>query len=325
MNITLLFSSAGRRVELIRCFREAARQLGINLKVIAIDMDPSWSPACQIADQSYRVPHCTDIEFPDQVISICKKHGVNLVIPTIDTELLVYSQNKDDFIKAGTEVMVSSEEFNRITRDKEATAYILSRHGIPVPMTWPVKDIMMGQAHPSFPLILKPKEGSSSKGISIISNKYELNIKTEDVERFVLQEICAGREYTVNCFYDRSGNCVACIPHLRKFVRDGEVCFAQTERIQAFTDMARKFSEIFNGIYACVCYQGFLSNEGNVKVVEINARFGGGYPICDHAGGTFAKWLLQDLTGQIPDYNDDWNEGVRMLRYDAAVFAKVSN
>ena len=59
---------------------------------------------------------------------------------------------------------------------------------------------------------------------------------------------------------------------------------------------------------------------GHITVFEINARFGGGYPICDQAGGTFAKWILQKLAGQRPSYNDQWIEGVRMLRYDDAIF-----
>ena len=63
-----------------------------------------------------------------------------------------------------------------------------------------------------------------------------------------------------------------------------------------------------------------MNGTGDVRIFEINARFGGGYPVCDRAGGTFAKWILQDLCGQEPDYHDTWKEGVRMLRYDAAVF-----
>jgi carbamoyl-phosphate synthase large subunit len=321
--IALLFSSAGRRVELIQCFRIAAKDIGIELKVIAIDMDPLWSPACQMADQSYRVPHCNDSGFINQVASICKKHNVSLIIPTIDTELIVYSNSKEYFGEIGTKVMVSSEEFVRISRDKEATAKILSINGVQTPLTWSVNEAIEGGACMTFPLILKPKAGSSSKGIYIINNKDELYEKAKQGNNYALQEICTGREFTINCFYDHSGACVASVPHYRKFVRDGEVCFAETERVRDFTDIAHRFSEIFKGIYGSICYQAFQSEEGMVKVFEINARFGGGYPICDRAGGTFAKWLLQDLIGLTPDYNDNWEEGVRMLRYDEAVFTKA--
>ena len=160
-----------------------------------------------------------------------------------------------------------------------------------------------------------------------MNSQDELAKKNVDHVFYIAQEICEGREFTVNCFYDRLKGCVACVPHFRKFVRGGEICFAETVRIPEFKVVAEKLYEIFPGIYGCICFQGFQDDSGCVSVFEINARFGGGYPICDRAGGTFAGWILQDLQGEVPDYNDNWHEGLRMLRYDAAVFidARVKN
>ena len=115
--------------------------------------------------------------------------------------------------------------------------------------------------------------------------------------------------------------CVSCVPHLRRFVRSGEVCFAQTVRIPEFSDIAKKIESILKGIYGTICFQGFQDLDGDLRIFEINARFGGGYPICDRAGGTFARWILQETMGLEPDYHDDWIDGLRMMRYDAAVFS----
>ena len=314
--IRLLFSSAGRRVELINCFRRAARELKVNLEVIAIDMDPLWSPACQVADYAYKVPRCTSPDFLNDVLDICKRNEVNLIIPTIDTELIGYAENRDRFFANGTKIHISSADFVRVTRDKEETARVLNEHGIPVPRTWNIQDIH----NLKFPLLIKPRDGSCSKGIYVVNSKDELLKKGVDNDLYIAQEICRGREFTVNCFYDRLKGCVACVPHFRKFVREGEVCFAETVRISEFKVLADKLYKIFPGIYGCICFQGFQDDSGDISIFEINARFGGGYPICDKAGGTFARWILQDLGGKIPDYQDNWREGVRMLRYDAAVF-----
>jgi len=314
--MSILFSSAGRRVALLKCFRNAAIELGADAKIVAVDMDPSWSPACQVADHAYKVPRCTSPDFLNDVLDICKRHEVNLIIPTIDTELIGYAENRDRFLANGTEILVSSVDVIRATRDKEKTACVLNDHGIPVPRTWNMKD-----AHNlEFPLLIKPRDGSCSNGIAIVNSKDELARKNVDHDLYIAQEICQGREFTVNCFYDRLKGCVACVPHFRKFVRDGEVCFAETVRIPEFKVVANKLYKIFPGIYGCICFQGFQDDSGQVSVFEINARFGGGYPICDRAGGTFAKWILQDLCGESPDYHDNWREGIRMLRYDAAVF-----
>jgi len=319
--IHVLFSSAGRRVELIQCFRKASQNLGIQSKFVAIDMDPQWSPACQVADHAVKVDRCTSDRYIQQVLEICDQYNINLLIPTIDTELLIYAENRALFADAGIQLHIGSDAFVRAARDKEATARILGNHGIPVPQTWDSKDLINKTSSFPFPLLMKPKGGSCSKGIEIVASAEELYSKIQGWDDYLLQEICTGREYTVNCFYDRRGGCVACVPHFRKFVRDGEVCFAQTERVPEFTAIAHQLSRIFD-IWGCICFQGFKAQDGSVLVFEINARFGGGYPICDKAGGTFAKWVLQDLIGETPEAHDNWTEGIRMLRYDAAVFTQ---
>ena len=318
----ILFSSAGRRVALINIFRKEAKALNIDAKIIAVDMDPSWSPACQVADLAYKVVRCTSPDFIPQMLEICRHHKIGLIIPTIDTELMVFAKSRELFRAIGTEIHLGGSEFISVARDKEKTFRILKNHNIPVPESWNINDLKMMDAM-RFPLLIKPKGGSCSKGISVVSSLEELKEKMHGNQELLAQEICQGAEYTINCFYDRTGACVSCVPHLRKFVRDGEVCFGQTERVPEFTAIAHQFSRIFKGIWGCICFQGFKKDDGSVQVFEINARFGGGYPVCDYAGGTYARWILQDLIGLTPDYHDHWREGVRMLRYDEAVFVET--
>jgi len=321
-SITILFSSAGRRVALMNNFRKAAKALGIHANIIAVDMDPSWSPACEAADITFAVPRCTAADFMPQMLDICRKQKVDLIIPTIDTELMPYVTNKDKFTKIGVDIHIGDARFVATARDKEKTVRLLKSHNIPVPASWDATAFMDCKEEASYPLFIKPKGGSCSKGISIVSSAEEMQAMIEGQNNLLIQEVCAGQEYTINCFYDRNGRCVSCVPHLRKFVRDGEVCFAKTERVPAFTAIAHQFSEIFKGIWGCICFQGFKDEDGSVKIFEINARFGGGYPVCDYAGGTYARWIIQDFLGIPPDYHDNWREGVRMLRYDEAFFTE---
>ena len=321
--IRLLISSAGRRVELINCFRSAAKELSIGLEIGTIDMNPNWSPACQVADYCYTVPRCTSPDFLERVLEISQHHHVDLIIPTIDTELMLYATNRNRFVAIGTDVLISHHESVAIARDKEKTADYLRQHGVTTPRTWTLKAVLSKEAVTPFPLILKPRGGSCSNGIAIVESWEELNALPIDNTTDILQEICQGKEYTINAFYNRDGKCVACVPHHRKTVRAGEVCFAKTVRIPAFRNIADQFGQTFRGLWGNICFQGFVDDVGNATVFEINARFGGGYPICDRAGGSFAKWILQDLSGSTPDYHDNWKEGVRMLRYDAAVFTNT--
>ncbi len=317
--ITILISSAGRRVELINCFRRAGRQIGIDLHVVAIDADPQWSPACNIADTSYKVPRCLEPDFVPAVLKICQIHRINMVIPTIDTELLTYAAQIEAFASVGTEILVSHPESVRIVRDKYESAVVLRENGINSPKTYNIDEVVSSDSF-EYPILLKPIDGSCSNGIMTANSSTELSKLHLDRNNYIAQEICHGREYTINAFYDRSGRCMASVPHHRKFVRSGEVCFAETVRIPEFTEIAQQFSRVFEGLWGNICFQGFIDSKGIAKIFEINARFGGGYPICDEAGGTFAKWILQDLAGLEPDYHDQWKEGLRMLRYDASVY-----
>jgi carbamoyl-phosphate synthase large subunit len=57
-----------------------------------------------------------------------------------------------------------------------------------------------------------------------------------------------------------------------------------------------------------------------VAILEINARFGGGYPLAHRAGAPFTQWLLEEATDRSSSAHDDWRPGVTMLRYDEAIF-----
>lgn len=316
--IRLLISSAGRRVELINCFKRAAEEIGIDVQVIAVDMEPSWSPACQVADLSYKVSECKSKEYLQQLLDISGKHKIDLIIPTIDTELLVLSKNRELFNETNTDILVGPTSFVEMARNKADTHHFAEKHNIKSPKTWILKEFLLEMKTIRYPLIAKPVDGSCSVGLYRINSDVDLKKIKGDKSAYIVQELFKGHEYTVNCFFDNG--CQACVPHLRKLVRAGEVCFAETVRVHGFRVVADKIANAYPNLYGVICFQGFVNENNEVSLFEINARFGGGYPICDKAGGTFAKWILQKKSGIVPEYNDNWKEGVRMLRYDSAVF-----
>src|SRR5690349_5587715 len=123
---TVLISCAGRRVGLMNCVKNAAQQLGFSVRVIASDMKPELSPACQLADQAFRIPDAADPAFVPALVELCRREGVHLLIPTIDPELMPIAYGVNRLREAGTEVNISASSVVEVARDKLRTATALA-------------------------------------------------------------------------------------------------------------------------------------------------------------------------------------------------------
>lgn len=319
--IGILLSSAGRRVALMGCLRDAARQLGLTPRMVAIDIAPAWSPACQLADVQVAVPRCDAPEFADAVLSICRREGVRLLVPTIDPELPVYARQADSLRAAGVHVAVPDAGFVALASDKRESVAFLRRCGVPTPAAWTLTEAAR-RPTADFPMIVKPRAGSASVGVACLADASALeNFRRRvagSAEDWIVQARCSGRELTVHAYY-RRGRLLSAVPHHRHRVRAGEVCLGETVVCAAAHDAAARIGGGWPGLSGVICFQGFEDDAGFL-VTEINARFGGGYPLADAAGAGFARALLREARGEAPEMTGDYKVGLRMLRYDAAVF-----
>lgn len=315
---TILISSAGRRIQLMDCFRQSAMELGVPVRVIAADLRPDLSPACQKADAFFPVPRCTTDDYIPALLKLCREQAVNLLVPTIDPELAVLSEHAAAFGEVGTRVMVSDPDVVRLANNKLATSKFLAAAGVRPPTTVQLSDYRRNPGVIQGPVIAKPNAGSASVGI--VRGESPADFKDLPDLGYVVQELWQGREYTVNVFFDQSGKLRSAVPHERIEVRSGEVSKGRTERVPALMDAARKLAANLPGPRGALCFQAVVKDSGEFAVFEINARFGGGYPLAHRAGARFTQWLLEETAGLPCSANDDWKEGVLMLRYDEAVF-----
>jgi len=314
----VLISSAGRRVELLRAFRETVRDQGG--RVLGVDITP-YSPAFQDADEAFIVPRCTTPEFVPALLDICRTHGVDLVIPTLDPELPVYAAARDEFAAIGTTVAISRPDVAAIGGDKQQTHDWLVANGFPTVQQGTLADVEADPGAWAFPLIVKPRFGSASIGVGIVRDHDELARAASQPDALV-QTLAPGVEHTIDLLADRDGRCLAAIPRRRLEVRAGEVSKAVTVRDPALIELAEKLCAALPGPYGALNVQVFAGDEpGQLAVIEMNARFGGGYPLSYAAGADFPLALVQDALG-LPRTAplEGWQDGLVMLRYDAAVF-----
>lgn len=320
----VLVSSAGRRVALLDIFRLTLAGLGLRGRVLAADMSRS-SAAFQAADAGFLVPACSSPEFVPAVLELCVREGVRLVVPTIDTELPLYAAYRAPFAQAGVQVAVSTPEAIAVCADKEETHRWLVREGLPTVRQGTVAEVLAAPGDWPFPLVIKPRTGSSSVGVAVVRDAAALEAATAD-GGYLVQTLAPGDEYTIDFLADRAGRCRCAVPRRRLEVRSGEVSKGMTVRSEPLEQLARRVCERLPGAYGTLNVQVFLdATSGVANVIEVNARFGGGFPLSWEAGAAFPRWMIEELLGLPPTVHPArWRDRLVMLRYDAAVFADAS-
>ncbi|WBU63468.1 ATP-grasp domain-containing protein [Paracoccus aerodenitrificans] len=316
--IPVLISSAGRRGALVKLFRQAGGDTS-RVVVHGCDMRPELSSACLLADHTHQVPRCSDPGFIDRIEEIVRQNAIRLIVPTIDTELAVYAQAAGRLEAAGARVHVSPPDVIRVARDKMRTMKVLAASGVDVPPTCSEAELRGNPSALGWPVFGKPVGGSASRGLGIYRS--ERDLPDSFPEPMMFQPVLSGPEYTVNIFIDASGALRCAVPHLRIQIRAGEVEKGRTVRKESLRLLAESVQAALPDARGVLCFQVIDDPQRGPKIIEINARFGGGYPLAHHAGGRFADWLIEELTGQVSTANDDWRDAVTMLRYDDAVFA----
>lgn len=314
-NKNILILSAGRRVELIKCFRKAAQNLKIKTKIVAVDLANN-APALFFADKKYQIPRIGDKEYLNSIIDICNKENIDLVIPTIDTELLVLSQNKK-YIESKTKakVLVSSEKVIKICRDKTNTQEFFEKNGFGVPKQIKKEDIEQNKV--KFPVFIKPHDGSSSINTFKVNNVKELKFFYEYIENPIVQDYIVGEEYTIDCFLDFDSNIITVVPRKRIATRSGEIIKGKVIKQMEIIEDVKKVLNILKPI-GQITIQCIKTNEG-IKYLEINPRFGGGAPMSINAGADSCSNLYRLLNNELLEYNESYRDNIFFFRFDDAI------
>jgi len=313
MNVLIL--SVGRRVELIECFKRAAKKLNINNKVIAADCT-NTAPALYFADKKCILPRINDKNYIDSIINVCNHEDIALIVPTIDTELLLLSENKEVIEqRTKAKLLLSSSEIIKICRDKILTQEYLEHNLFPVPKMFQPKDI--DENNITFPLFIKPRSGSSSVNAFKVNSYDELVIYQKIIEDPIIQEFIEGEEYTVDVFLNFESEVLSVVPRLRMATRSGEISKGKivkdSEIILSVLMLMKALRPIGH-----ITVQLMKTVHG-IMYIEINPRFGGGAPMSIKAGADSCEKLYRLLLGENLQYSDDYNENLVFLRFDNSI------
>lgn len=313
--MNILFTGVGRRIELIQAFRQAALNLNIPLKIYGSDMTGT-APALRFCDYIRRVCGMKEPQYIDELLAICKRDQIDMLIPTIDTDLLVLSQNQDKFNAVGTKVLISQPNMISICRDKNCTADFFVSCGLKAPKTCndykKYTDI--------YPCFIKPKDGSSSKNAFKVKDNKELEVYAKKIEDYVIQPFISGVEYTVDIFCDFEGNPIYITPRERLSIRAGEVLKTKIFMDKTLIEESKKIIEKFKPCGPLTVQVIRQDDTSDDHFIEINPRYGGGAPLSMKAGARSAESILRLLSGENLTYQDTGMEdGAIYSRFDQSV------
>ena len=288
--------------------------MGPNAKVFTTDLHPEMSSACLTSDKGFKVGRFADPDYMDVILEICKQHEIGLIIPTIDTELKLLAQSRSRFEKEGIHCIVSDEAFIDVCRDKRNMNQFFEEHGFLIPQSIDIDD-------PSFPVFIKPYNGSSSKDIFLVKDASMLASYMKDKERFMHLEYLSPKdykEYTIDLYYNRTGQLKCIVPRVRIAVRGGETNKGITQKHKFIMSFVQEKLQHIEGARGCLTLQIFhgLTND-KIYGIEINPRFGGGYPLSYLAKANYPAWIIEEylLGREITDF-EDWEDNLLLLRHD---------
>lgn len=312
----ILILSVGRRVELVNCFKNAAKSLNINSVIVGGDCQDT-APALYFADKISILPKISSPKYIDAIIEVCSLYDIALVVPTIDTDLMLLSKNKkkiESLTKA--KVLISNEEVVKICRDKINTQKYLEANGFKVPHMYTPNELN-SSSKLTYPLFIKPKDGSSSINAFKVNSKNELDTYKKLIKNPIVQDFIEGDEYTVDCFLDFDSNIITIVPRLRIATRSGEISKGKIIKDREIINEVKRLLELLRpiGPITVQC----MKTKWGIEFIEINPRFGGGAPMSIASGADSCKNLYKLLMGEKLEYNEEYTENLLFLRFDSSI------
>jgi carbamoyl-phosphate synthase large subunit len=312
----ILITSAGRRVQLVRSFQIELKKVFPTSKVFTAEANPEWSSACRVSDGFFVLPRVDNENYVNSIFGLCKQNEIKIVIPTIDTELLVLSRLKNLFSLHNIEIIVSDFDLVSKCRDKRLTNLLFNELSINVPRA-------INKENLSFPVFIKPFDGSLSKDIFLIKHKEELTDSLLNNPKLMYMEYINPNdfdEFTIDAYYDRQSDLKCLVPRRRIEVRGGEISKGRTEKLD-FYEILKNRLNFIKGAYGCLTIQVFIGKvTGEIIGIEINPRFGGGFPLSYASGANYPGYIIQEyIMNKKIDFYDDWIGNRVMLRFDSEV------
>jgi carbamoyl-phosphate synthase large subunit len=259
---------------IIRSLRRSAMRFDI----VAVDPNP-LSVGLYWADRGYTVPLAASAGYVDRVSEILSRERPDLLMVGTNEELPIFAARRAEFERDfGCRVLVSDPDVVAVTTDKYRTYQFMRDCGFHPPQSALPADSQRLIAAVGFPLVVKPRVGGRSIGLSLVKNEKQLRQALESGTNLVVQEHVGGpeREYTAGTLRFEGQEIVSIV--MRRDLRDGNTYRAFAEPFSELNNAVAGFAHALKA-FGPANFQFRLDAEGRPRVFEINGRFSGTTPL----------------------------------------------
>ena len=302
----ILITSAGGLVGtfLIKHFREMD-----NYYLVGTDMS-GYVPLKEKLNAYYLVMPNISKGYLEAIKSIIEKERIEIIIPVSSYDIEIYSKKSVRELLKPAKMLLIDYDFHKILHNKEKCSQFLSQFGIAVPKFYFDKREII------FPCILKPDESSGSKDVKYLEKEEDFLYWKKRIKNYTLSEYLDGTEYTVDCLFDNSGQCLGYNARERVKINSGGAVVSKCVKEERLVEVIGKLEKL-KVIKGPVNFQYKIVNN-KICIFDFNTRFAsGGLPLSVCAGFDIPKMLVNIISGkQVKHWNlDEKDIGLTMIRY----------
>lgn len=238
----------------------------------------TWGAALYVGEKGLLVPGADDEAYIPAITHICRKCSIDVLLVGTDSEIMKLSCRREDIERdSGAKVIVGDPGTLTIGCDKWVTCEFLRENNIDYPCTVQAEDITGVRElveDLGFPLVVKPRSFSGSKGFIIVRDEEDLHYALLRPGGLVVQEFLQGEneEYTVCVVVSRDGSVLGSIG-MKRVMHCGLTVAAVVDEFPQVQAYAEEIAQKMQPYGACNV-QLRLTPRGPV-CFEINPRFSG--------------------------------------------------